>query len=419
MVGRNTYYITESDHVGYILKNAECFKVNYLPHRFIRRESVQRAFFQLFERELRKSGAGYVIALVEGPVGTGKTTLVRLFENKFDGRSLEDGRTLRAIYINCGVARRFYAAVLEAVQQLIPQLPRRGLSIDELLGILVDQLKERNYHAVLLFDDFDYLQEVTEEKRRPTGYLSSLLHSLLRLSEHAGEPYLSLAFTAKDFTSLLRLLAGSIISTLTAARRFRLKPYTADELCDILRDRAEQGFFPGTWSDEIIRLVADIGEQEGGDARCAISILYYAAQIAESKGATEILPDHIREAAGSVLPSDLENAIYSMTRHEILVLLSIARLFDLKPDAAYITMGELEREYQATCEEFDERPRAHTQLWHIVRRLSALHVIHAVVSSHGQRGRTTNIRLALHKPSAARLREVLERELAEEMDNYA
>src|SRR5207245_2472427 len=72
------------------------------------------------------------------------------------------------------------------------------------------------------------------------------------------------------------------------------------------------------------------------------------------------------------------------------VLLAIARKSRKK---AYITMGDAEDTYAIVCEEFDEKPRAHTQFWKYVRELDALGLVDTKLSGEGVVGKTTLISL--------------------------
>lgn len=58
-------------------------------------------------------------------------------------------------------------------------------------------------------------------------------------------------------------------------------------------------------------------------------------------------------------------------------------------------MGEVEKEYKVVCEEFNEKPRAHTQTWKYLKNLSQVGLVSTKVSGKGQRGKTTLIGLSL------------------------
>ena len=54
---------------------------------------------------------------------------------------------------------------------------------------------------------------------------------------------------------------------------------------------------------------------------------------------------------------------------------------------------EAERAYAVVCEEFDEAPNSHTQIWKYVQYLSSLGVLKTEVATAEIRGRTTRLSL--------------------------
>ncbi|MBC7130151.1 hypothetical protein H5T51_02880 [Candidatus Bathyarchaeota archaeon] len=81
-----------------------------------------------------------------------------------------------------------------------------------------------------------------------------------------------------------------------------------------------------------------------------------------------------------------------MGLHEKLFLLSVARFFK-DNERVYATLTEIENAYAVVCEEYDEKPHSHTQLWKYLQGLNAQGILKAKVSSKGQRGRKTLISL--------------------------
>jgi cell division control protein 6 len=68
---------------------------------------------------------------------------------------------------------------------------------------------------------------------------------------------------------------------------------------------------------------------------------------------------------------------------------------------AYVSLSEAERAYSVVCEEYNEKPNSHTQLWNYVQLLSTLGIIKTEVVQAGTRGRAT--RISLPAVSAAEL----------------
>jgi len=69
-------------------------------------------------------------------------------------------------------------------------------------------------------------------------------------------------------------------------------------------------------------------------------------------------------------------------------------------------MGEVEEMYKLVCEEYNEKPLAHTQFWKYIRNLDSCGMITTKISGKGVRGKTTLI--GLTAPSPAIFRKKLE-----------
>jgi len=94
--------------------------------------------------------------------------------------------------------------------------------------------------------------------------------------------------------------------------------------------------------------------------------------------------------------------------HEKLFLLSVARYFK-ENEQAYVSLTEVEKAYAVACEEFDEMPNGHTQVWNYAQYLSKIGVLKTEVATIESRGRTT--RLSLPTIPAAELEKELEASL--------
>ena len=66
-----------------------------------------------------------------------------------------------------------------------------------------------------------------------------------------------------------------------------------------------------------------------------------------------------------------------------------------KSGSAYITIGEVEKSYDAMCESIGIVANHHTQVWNDVNELARKGIIETQLSGKGMRGRTTLIGLSL------------------------
>jgi len=179
------------------------------------------------------------------------------------------------------------------------------------------------------------------------------------------------------------------LSTFRRSNVVEFPKYDRSELRDIVAGRVQLAMHPGTVGEDLIDLIADIAS-EFGDARYAIELLEKAGMLADEETLEEVAPEHLRGAKAHVHPTDVQERLGLLDVPKKLVLLAIARKSRKK---AYITMGDAEEAYAVVCEEYDEKPRAHTQFWKYVRDLDALGLVDTKLSGKGEVGKTTLISL--------------------------
>jgi cell division control protein 6 len=151
-------------------------------------------------------------------------------------------------------------------------------------------------------------------------------------------------------------------------------------------------FEPSTVSEDVVNLVSELAFSESGNARFAIELLWRAGKYADAEGLGLVSPECLRKAVSSIIPTIRKSELASLELHEKLFLLGVARLFK-ESQKAYASLSEVEKAYAVVCEEFDERPHSHTQLWKYAHFLSALGILRTEVATTSTRGRATRVSL--------------------------
>jgi len=374
-----------------IFKNEEPLSLEYIPAKLPHRENQLRFLAELFRSVIDKPGTTSPKVLITGDIGTGKTVLATRFGTDITRTAKTLKLNLRYIPINCREYRGSLFMILKRVlQTFTPGFPQRGFSGEELLQILLDQLEEKNLHIILALDEADMLIKAE----------GSSLYNLTRIQEERpGRPIrLSLILVVRE----LRLLETLDRSTLSTLQRniIRLERYTSPQIETILRERVELSFREGTIPETVVNFVADQAAPSG-DARYAIELLWRAGKYADSEGAKELKPDHVRTAQNSVYQVLRTDYAQHLNLHEKLLLLALARVLE-RTNENYATMGEVEVAYRMACEEHKEPHRAHTQVWKYVQNLSATGVLSTQLSTTGFRGKTTLLGISAASASAIR-----------------
>jgi len=385
-----------------VFKDETPLSLEYMPRRLLHRDAQMRFLTQLFRFSVENPFSTSQRVLITGDVGTGKTVLSQRFGADLVKAAKNRKINLQYSHVNCREAKgSLFMIIKRVLTQFEPEFPKRGFAPEELLHTLMDVLDDKNMHLILALDELENL--IRTEGTNP-------IYNLTRIQEErVGKPIrLSLICILRE-QEYLQKLDKSTIDTLQR-NIVKLDKYSSLQLIEILRDRAELAFKENIVSDEALQLIAGIGEQSG-DARYSIELLWRAGKYADSENTKHVSTEHVRKAAGSVYPTLRGEYISALSPHEKYMLLALARVLG-ESQEAYASIGSVEREYKAVCEEYDDEPRKHTQIWKYARGLSAIGIIAASKSGEGVRGKTTL--LGLQSIPAATMREQLEAALTSE-----
>jgi cell division control protein 6 len=379
-----------------VFKDETPLSLEYIPRKLPHRDEQMRFLTQLFRFTLDSPFSTSQRVLITGDVGTGKTVLAQRFGTDLVKAARNRKVNLHYVHVNCREAKgSLFMIIKRVLTQFEPEFPKRGFAPEELLHTLMDMLDDKNMHLILALDELEHLIRIEE---------STPIYNLTRIQEErVGKPIrLSLIFIFREI-EYLQKLDKSTIDTLQR-NIVKLDKYSSRQLIDILKDRVGLAFRENAVADDALQLVADVGGQSG-DARYSIELLWRAGKYADSDSAKHVLADHVRKAAGSVYPMLRGEYIAALSPHEKYMLLALARVLG-ESQEAYATIGVVEREYKAVCEEYNDQPRKHTQIWKYARGLGAIGVIAASKSGEGVRGKTTL--LGLQNIPASTMREQLE-----------
>jgi cell division control protein 6 len=367
-----------------VFKDESKLDINYIPSRLPHREKEHRLLMEFFRFILSCPEKMAQRVIITGEVGTGKTALAQRFGADITREANKRGVNFRYVHVNCRECRgKLFLILQHAVSVFRPNFPKRGYSAEEALETLMQSLDEENTYMVLALDEFDSLIEQEG---------SEAVYKLTRLQEmRPGKPQrVSLISIIRDLKSTEKLDA-SAKSTLQR-NVIRLDKYGASQLTDILNDRVALAFDPSTVPEDVVDLVAELAVSESGNARFAIELLWRAGKYADAEDLGLVAAECVRRAVSSIIPTIQRSELSSLGLHEKLFLLGAARVFK-DNERTYATLSEIEEGYAVVCEEYEEQPHSHTQLWKYVQLFSALGILNAEVDATGARGRSTRVSL--------------------------
>jgi cell division control protein 6 len=358
--------------------------IHYLPSRLPHRDKERRLLTEFFGFLLTVPDKMAQSVIVTGEIGTGKTALCQRFGADITVEGHKRGLNLKYVHVNCREYRGKLLLILQhALTVLKPTFPLRGYGAEEVLKALLQHLDEENGFLILALDEFDTLIEADG---------SDAVYNLTRLQEmRQNKPQrISLLSIMRNFEAT-KHLDESASSTLQR-NVICLERYGKTQLMDILGERVESAFEPCTVPDDVVSLTATLSQEESGNARFGIELLWRAGKYADAEDSEEVLPEHVRKAVSSIVPTLPKSELDGLSLHEMLFLLGVAEYF-LESSEAYSTLSKIEEAYTVACEEFGEKTVSHTQLWNYLQMFSALGILKSEVSGEGTRGRSTIVYL--------------------------
>lgn len=388
---------------GSVLANPEVMDFDWMPPELVGRETIQRELASKFSALAHPEGAGR--AVITGPVGSGKTVLADTFCRDIQ-RHLSGKRNIRSVKVNCRNASTSMRVVQRILHLLDPGHPDRGLSMGELLLSLRRLLRREASHLIVVLDEVDHML-------RRSG--DDLLYQLLRIDEdQEGKGTMSLILISQE--QVLDVLETAVISRMGASNHLKVSGYTADGLEAIAAQRAQLGLVLGTYTPEIIRLIAEKAAHTG-DARKVIELLNAAVERCERRqdghNATHLIIEDVHEPSNTSFTAQGSNLelIDDLNAHPMLVLLAVCRRLT---NQETMTTGDVEQLYAVVCEEYEVKMKSHTTVWKYLKEFETRQLlVTRVATIGGGRGRTTHLSMPhfLPKDIASRLEMLLKKKI--------
>jgi cell division control protein 6 len=170
-------------------------------------------------------------------------------------------------------------------------------------------------------------------------------------------------------------------------------PYDANQLRDILEERARLAFKEHALHHEVIPLCAALAAQEHGDARRALDLLRVSGEFAERVNADSVKEEHVRTAQMRIELNRVAEVIRTLPTQAKLVLYSIITLH--QNGARSATTGEVNRVYETLCRQIDLDVLTKRRITDLIMELDLLGIISTKVVSKGRYGRTKEISLSV------------------------
>jgi len=367
-----------------IFRNKEVLRHSYTPRELPHRKGQIEELAHILVPVLRGEPPSNVF--VYGKTGTGKTVTIKFVTDELKKASLKYNVPVDVIYINCEIVDTQYRVLANVVNYFKDrsgvEVPLVGWPTDEVYSKLKHVLESCGSFVIIVLDEIDKLVKKSGD---------DVLYSLTRINSELSRTKVSIIGISNDLR-FKDYLDPRVLSSLSE-EEVVFPPYDANQLRDILLQRAKDAFYEGVLDDGVVPLCAALAAREHGDARRALDLLRVAGEIAEREGASKVTERHVIKAQEKIEQDTMEEVIKTLPLHSKVLLYAIV-LLDENGDLPANT-GDVYSVYTDVCDHIDLTPLTQRRISDLINELDMLGIVNAKVVSKGRYGRTKEIRLSI------------------------
>jgi cell division control protein 6 len=346
---------------------------DYLPHRKEQIDCLASTLVPALKGETPSN------VLIYGKTGTGKTATV-----KFVGRELETiSRRMNVRcyvhYLNCELIDTQYRVLATLAKVLGKNVPMTGWPTDQVYEEVKSKIDERNQTIIIVLDEIDKLVRKGDE----------VLYNLSRINSELQQARISIIGISNDL-KFKNFLDPRVISSLSE-EEIVFPPYNAEQLQDILAQRAELAFNEGMLDDEVIPFCAALAAQEHGDARKALDLLRVSGEIAEKDNAERVTKEYVRKAVKKIETDHIVEVVRTLPTQNKVLLFGMILLSEA--GIRKFTTGEVYTVYKSLCKKVGIDVLTQRRISDLIAELDMLGIINSIIISKGRYGRTREIKL--------------------------
>lgn len=371
-----------------VFKDRNVLSPHYIPDTLPYREKEIEKIMKTLAPSLSNKDSNNLF--LYGKTGTGKTSVSKHVVNKLVEVKDKYDVTVDPVYVNCRIQDTKYQVILKMVGYCYPDKDFIGYSFAHLHDKLVDYINKTATNFIVMLDEIDKNKNIDD-----------LVYTLTRINDEIKKGQLIL-IGITNRVNFKENLDSRSKSTL-CEEEIVFPSYNADQLKEILRQRAEEGFKEEAIDKSAINLAAAMAAQESGDARRALILIQKAGDIADNNEADRITDKEVKEARESVEKEIVHETIDTLPEHEKILLYSIAQLtadgahyekLNGSTDEKTLMSGQVYNRYESLCEQRGKDPKTPRWCREYIDDLDMLGLVTTDISGKGVRGNTTLIKLA-------------------------
>jgi len=362
-----------------IFENKEVLRPNYTPDNLPHRDKQIQSLASMLVPAIRGDTPSNI--LIYGKTGTGKTAVVKFVGQELQNTSESREKACLVLYVNCEIVDTQYRLLATLAKHIGKEVPMTGWPTDQVFEEFKKTVDKEKQVVIIIMDEIDKLVRKGDD----------VLYNLSRINGDLKNARISLIGISNDlkFTEFLDPRVKSSLGE----EEIIFPPYDANQIHDILEQRAGMAFKSNMLDETVIRLCAAFAAQEHGDARRALDLLRVSGEIAERTKSPVVEEKHVRVAQEKIENDRVVEVVRTLPTQSKLVLLSVLLLSKIRNNN--VSTGEAYTIYKQMCNDIGSDILTQRRITDLISELDMLGIINAMVVSKGRYGRTKEISLSV------------------------
>ena len=359
-----------------VYQNRDALREDYQPNELVGRDAELERYKTALQPVINGEQPNNIF--LYGKTGVGKTAGTKfLLDHLVDDAAQYDDIRLTVKMLNCDGLSTSYQIATRLVNKFrmdSNQISTTGYPRATVYDMLWDELDKCGGTIIIVLDEVDHIED------------DSILYQLPRARANGklSEAKIGIIGISNDF-SFRDNLSPKVKSSL-CEEELQFPAYDADELIQILTQRANVAFHDGVLDGSVIRLCAAYGARDAGDARQSLDLLMKTGDIARDRETDTITDDLVREAREELERGRIREGITGLTQHGHLVLYALLTLE--QQDKTPARSRDIRPRYTSFAEQIGADPLVPRRMRDHLGELSMLGIVSAVERNEGRRGGT-------------------------------